>query len=183
MDLESLKYPIGHYAPQKSPNKAELEQWVSDIEMFPQRIIDLTKELSIDELQWRYRPEGWSIKQVVHHCADSHLNSIMRFKLALTEDKPRIRPYFEDRWAKLEDGNYDDLSTTLFFIEALHAKWVKLLKTLQPDDLSREYIHPEHNAVFNLAETIGNYAWHGNHHLAHISNALKFRGNFEFLTE
>ena len=178
MSLEQLKYPIGIYNPIKEPSETQLNHWIEEIESFPERILNLTRQLTTEQLQWRYRPEGWSIKQVVHHCADSHLNSIMRFKLALTEDKPTIRPYYEDRWAELVDGNYDDLSTTLFFIEALHAKWVKLLRSLNTEDLGRVYVHPEHKAEFNLAETVGNYAWHGNHHMAHIENALKFKGNF-----
>ncbi|MEM1002568.1 MAG: YfiT family bacillithiol transferase [Bacteroidota bacterium] len=178
MSIEELKYPIGEYHPDKNPDQQTLELWISEIESFPSRLNQEVENLGLEALNWRYRPEGWTIKQVVHHCADSHLNSIMRFKLALTEDAPIIRPYDEASWAELEDGQYDDLTVSLKFIKALHAKWVKLLKTLNKEDLNRVFLHPEHGAIFNLAETIGNYAWHGNHHLAHIRNALKYQGKF-----
>ena len=176
--MEHLKYPIGHYEPVKNPAASTLESWILDIENFPEKLSELVVGLTSTQLNWQYRPKGWTIKQVVHHCADSHLNSILRFKLALTEDKPTIRPYFEDRWAQLEDGQHEDISISLQFITSLHAKWVALLNTLSKEDLQREYVHPEHGKIFNLAETIGSYAWHGNHHLAHIKNALKYKGDF-----
>jgi hypothetical protein len=110
---------------------------------------------------------------VVHHCADSHMNSIIRFKLTLTEDDPEIRPYYEGRWAELVDGKDDDISYSLQLITAVHSKWVKLLKGLKPNDLERNFIHPEHGQAFSIAENIGIYAWHCNHHLTHIELALK----------
>ena len=178
MTLHDLKFPVGLYQANKTPNKKTLNHWISEIELFPEHLIHLVKDLNMEALQWTYRPEGWTIKQVVHHCADSHLNSISRFKLALTEDLPVIKPYNEALWAELDDGQFNDLSVSLQFIEALHAKWVKLLCTLSEQDLQRAFVHPEHGLTFNLAETIGNYAWHGKHHLAHIKNALKYKGNF-----
>ncbi|MFT4524048.1 MAG: hypothetical protein ACI85F_000189 [Bacteroidia bacterium] len=132
--------------------------------MFPQRLRNFTKNLSVDQLNLTYRPDGWSIKQVVHHCADSHMNSIIRFKLTLTEDDPEIRPYYEGRWAELVDGKDDDISYSLQLINAVHNKWVNLLNSLSAEDMEREFIHPEHGQRFSIAENIGIYAWHCNHH-------------------
>lgn len=176
--LEKLKYPIGEFNKPKTIDAQLIEKWISDIEIFPSSIIELVSNLSPEELNYPYRPNGWNIKQVVHHCADSHMNSMIRFKLALTEDTPTIRPYFEDRWATLIDGNDDDLSNTLFLLKGLHAKLGKLLRNISKEDLSREFVHPEHGRRFRLDEAIGIYAWHSNHHLAHVGQALEFRGKF-----
>ncbi len=178
MNIEKLKYPIGNYTPIKQPTKQQLNAWINDLEKFPARMEALLNTINDEKLDWRYRPDGWTIKQVVHHCADSHMNSIIRFKLALTEDKPTIKPYFEDRWARLADGQDNDLTHSLNILKAVHYKLVLLLKTFSDEQLQREYIHPEHGKVFNVAETIGNYAWHSNHHLAHIKQALQFKNNF-----
>jgi len=177
-ELEQLKYPIGEFVKPDTITTSHIEHWINEIELFPERITNLTKDLSPEELNWNYRPDGWNIKQVVHHCADSHINSIIRFKLALTEDTPTIRPYFEDRWAKLIDCNYDDLSDTLNLLKGVHAKLGMLLRNISSEDLKREFIHPEHNKHFSLEETIGVYAWHSNHHLAHVKQALAYKGAF-----
>ena len=134
--------------------------------------------LSVEELNLPYRPDGWTIKQVVHHCADSHMNSLIRFKLALTEDQPTIRPYFEDRWATLVDSLSDDITPAIGLLTHLHTKWVQVLRALTPEDLKRTFVHPEHGTVFTLEDTIGSYAWHCAHHSAHIRQALQYRGNF-----
>ena len=177
--LQQLKYPIGEFKAPETITANHIEQWITDIEQFPHRIKTITKDLSTEQLNWRYRPEGWNIKQVVHHCADSHVNSIIRFKLALTEDTPTIRPYFEDRWATLIDCNDDDLGDTLNLLTGLHAKLGKLLRNMTDEDMKREFIHPEHSKKFTLDENIGVYAWHGNHHLAHVKQAIQYKGNFE----
>ena len=174
--MDELRYPVGTYEPVMDPDKATLNAWISEIKLFPKHIIELTSELSNEELQWRYRPGGWNIKQLVHHCADSHLNSIIRFKLALTEDSPEIRPYYEDRWAELADANDDNIRPSLDLIRALHRKWVMMLKSLSEEQLGRQFVHPEYGKKYSLAETIGNYAWHCRHHLAHIKLALQDRG-------
>ncbi|MCV9388218.1 YfiT family bacillithiol transferase [Reichenbachiella ulvae] len=174
--MYSLKYPIGEFEKPAQITAEHISQWIEDIERFPIRIKELTHDLSTEQLKWPYRPRGWTIKQVVHHCADSHMNSLMRFKLALTEELPAIRPYFEDRWAELEDSLDDDLSYTQMLLEGLHYRWVKLLKSLTADDLKREFVHPEHGQQFSLAENIGIYAWHCNHHTAHVKQALELKG-------
>lgn len=176
--LEQLKYPIGNFTKPEKITKSQIKNWIADIESFPNSVEALTKTLSKTELNYIYRPKGWTIAQVVHHCADSHINSITRFKLALTETSPTIRPYFEDRWAKLVD--YDlDLTAPIQILKGIHNKLGKLLRNMSDEDLTRDFIHPEHNKRFSLEETIGTYAWHSNHHLTHIKQALKYKGNFK----
>lgn len=176
--LAKLKYPIGKFIKPDVIEAKIIQKWISDIENLPNAISDLVRDLSVKELNFKYRPEGWNIKQVVHHCADSHMNSMIRFKLALTEESPTIRPYFEDRWATLIDGNDDDLSDTLSLLIGLHAKLGKLLRNISEEDLSKEFIHPDHGRRIRLDEAIGMYAWHSNHHLAHIAQALDHKGQF-----
>lgn len=170
--MEHLKYPVGKFTKPENIDKITLEKWIKEIEDFPAALEELTQGLTSEQLQFRYRPGGWTIKQVVHHCADSHMNSIIRFKLALTEDAPTIRPYFEDRWAELPDGLDDNISDSIFIIKGVHGRWIKLLNNLTAEELNRTFIHPEHGKVFTLKENIGIYAWHGRHHLGHIRLAL-----------
>lgn len=176
--LDKLKYPIGKFIGPETFDEESIHDWIADIRRFPELIEDLVRNLSVEELNLQYRPNGWSIKQVVHHCADSHLNAFIRFKLALTEDAPVIKPYHQDRWSTLVDGMDDNIMDSLLLLKSLHAKWAILLQHLTPEDLKRVYIHPEHNKEFSLKYVIGMYAWHGNHHLAHIKQGLKYKGNF-----
>jgi len=128
MNIERLKFPIGEYIPNKSSNETLLQQWIEDIELFPAKVEDLIKDIATDKLNWKYRPNGWMIKQVLHHCADSHMNSIIRFKLALTEKTPTIRPYYEDRWADLNDSLTDEINESLTLLKGLHKKWTTFAK-------------------------------------------------------
>lgn len=178
MNIKDLKFPVGEYIPNKNPDEALLQQWIIDIETFPANIEQLIKDVSVEKLNWKYRPNGWMVKQVIHHCADSHMNSIIRFKLALTEDIPTIRPYYEDRWADLDDSLTDEVNESLALLKGLHQKWVRLLKSLTKEQLAMEFIHPEQGLKFNIAENIGNYAWHCNHHLAHIKNGINSMGKY-----
>lgn len=178
IELNKLKYPIGQFDKPKIISENNIESWITDIESFPFALEKLTQNLSIEQLSWRYRPDGWMIKQVVHHCADSHINSLIRFKLALTEKSPVIRPYHEDKWAELHDSLDDDLYESIALLTSLHRKWVKLLRSLSNANLKEEFVHPEHGQRFSLEENIGVYAWHSNHHLEHIRQALKFEGRF-----
>ncbi len=178
MNLQQLKFPIGEYVSNTNISKALLNSWIQDIEGFPSKVEQLTENSTIAQLNWKYRPEGWTVKQVIHHCADSHMNSIIRFKLALTEERPKIRPYFEDRWAELTDSQDDNISDSITLLKGLHKKWVVLLRDLSEEALQREFIHPEHGKRFNLADNIGVYAWHCNHHLAHIKNGLMTNGKY-----
>ncbi len=176
MTLEKLKFPIGHFIkPEKITNEI-LHNWISDIETFPQRIKDAVICLTNEQLDTSYRPKGWTIRQVVHHCADSHINSLIRLKLTLTEETPTIKPYFEDKWAELIDSKTSDIDSSLKILEGLHTRWILLLKNLKDTDLEREFIHPENNKKIRIDENIGVYAWHCNHHLAHITTLKNSKG-------
>jgi hypothetical protein len=170
--LEKLKYPIGKFEAPDIIDSQILKSWISDIEAFPQHLETLIIPLITANLNLSYRPNGWTVKQVVHHCADSHMNALIRFKLALTEDAPIIKPYHEDKWANLVDGLTDSTVDSLYILKGLHSKFGLLLKNLSEEDLGRVYIHPAHGKRFRLDEAVGMYAWHGNHHLAHIRQAL-----------
>lgn len=176
--MHELQFPVGHYSPIKNPSREQLDAWINTIASFPKELSILIENVSAEALNWRYRPNGWTVKQVIHHCADSHMNSIIRFKLALTEDEPTIRPYFEDRWAELPDSQDENLNDVILLLTGLHAKWTLLLRSIAPEDLRREFLHPEHGKKFNIAETIGSYAWHCEHHLAHVKNGLNSGGKY-----
>lgn len=177
-DSEKLRFPIGKFNVPEFISESDTQQWISEIESFSNRIYDLTHSLSVDQLNWNYRPNGWTIKQVIHHCADSHMNSLIRFKLALTEEIPTIKPYEESKWAELIDGLDYDISASLKIIEGVHYRWTILLKNFTNDDFSRRFIHPESKKIYRLDEAIGLYAWHCNHHLAHIHQAINHKGQF-----
>jgi hypothetical protein len=177
-DLQSfnLKYPIGKFSVPEQVTGPLIESSIADIASFPARLENDVFTLSMQQLDTPYRPGGWTIRQVVHHCADSHMNCLIRFKLALTEEKPHIKPYFEDLWAELPDARMD-IAPSLQVLHGLHGKWVFLLNALTPEDLQRVFIHPEQNKEYSLDLAILLYAWHSNHHLAHITS-LKLRENW-----
>lgn len=177
-NLESLKFPIGKFKKPNFISENEIKPWIKVIENFPDKIIKITNNLSIIELNWKYRPQGWTIKQVVHHCADSHMNSFIRFKLTLTEENPIIKPYEEAKWAELSDGNSDTIHSSIQIIVGVHSRWTLLLKSLSEKDLQKKFIHPENNKMYSLEEVIGIYAWHCEHHLAHIEQAITNKGEF-----
>lgn len=178
INLEKLKFPIGKFQKPDIISQNDLETWIATIENFPNSIKTLTENLTIEQLNWIYRPNGWCIKQVVHHCADSHINSLVRFKLALTEDTPVIKPYEEQLWAELVDGISDDILSSIKIIEGVHARWILLLKSFGEEELKRQFTHPANNKTSCLDEIIGMYAWHCNHHLAHIEQAILNKGQF-----
>jgi DinB superfamily len=178
LNLEKLKFPIGKFEKPISISESDLKNWIETIELFPSHLKNLTNTLSIEELNWKYRPDGWAIKQVIHHCADSHMNSFIRFKLALTENVPTIKPYEEGKWAELIDSLDGCISNSIAIIEGLHYRWVLLLKTFTSKELSRQFMHPESKVLYTLKEVIGLYAWHCNHHLAHIEQGLFYKGQF-----
>jgi len=169
MTTEELKYPIGRYDRPTAFTADNLKKSIQDIEDFPKKIRKEVQSLSDVQLDTPYRPAGWTIRQLVNHCADSHMNSLIRFKLALTEEKPIIKPYFEDRWAELPDSKNIPIEPALKLVEGLHERWVVLLKNLTEEQLAKTFIHPEHAKEFSLEETITIYAWHCNHHLAHLT--------------
>lgn len=170
--LEQLKYPIGKANIPKKITLENIEDWITIIEEFPEKLEHLVVNLTEEQLDTSYRESGWTIRQVVHHCYDSHHNSYTRFKWTLTEESPVIKAYFEDRWAALFDTKLAPIYLSINAIKTLHAKWVYLLKGLTNDDLNKYFIHPETNEKVTLKENIGVYAWHCNHHFAHIKELL-----------
>ncbi|CAM4267939.1 hypothetical protein FHS16_001981 [Paenibacillus endophyticus] len=162
------KYPIGQYSLIGKVTADQRRAWISQIEQLPKRLRESVAGLQGSELQTPYRTGGWSIIQVVHHIADSHMNSYIRFKLALTEETPTIRPYYEDRFAELPDSVDADIDPSLILITQLHKKWVTLLESLTEEDFQKAFYHPESKETLHLDYTLGHYAWHGNHHVAHI---------------
>ena len=168
MNLDELKYPVGKFIKPESITKEIIDSAISEIENFPSLVKTEIQSLTEEDLQLRYRPEGWTIAQVVHHCADSHI------KLALTEDVPMIKPYEESHWAELADNQLSPF-VSLQLVEALHTRWVYLLKTLSEEDLNKKFIHPEQSERISLRENILIYGWHCQHHLAHIRQAKELR--------
>ncbi|MBK9255078.1 MAG: putative metal-dependent hydrolase [Saprospiraceae bacterium] len=176
MTIEQLKYPIGHFELPDDITMEILSNWIKDISTFPFRLNQEVKDLSSDQLDTPYRPDGWTIRQVVHHCADSHMNSFIRLKLSLTEENPTIKPYHEDRWANLPDCIDYLVESSVKIIEGIHERWIVLLNNMSPQDFNRSYFHPGSNKKFSLLEMTGLYAWHCNHHLAHITNLKERMG-------
>lgn len=174
--LEQLRYPIGKFEVPSTITKEQLKEWISVLEHLPQSLYDLVAPLSNIQLETPYRPGGWTVRQLVHHISDSHHNSYIRFKWALTEDNPVIKPYDEKAWANLFDTKTAPIQMSLDHLKAVHAKLVYLLKGLSADDLQRKFIHPDGNAESTLEVNIGRYAWHSNHHYAHIANLAQREG-------
>lgn len=171
--MDKLKYPIGQVIIPNTITSVDISKWISDIENFPNKLEELVNNLSENQLNTPYRDGGWTVRQTIHHCGDSHVNSYIRFKWTLTENQPIIKAYYEDRWARLLDTKEAPIELSLQFIRALHAKWTYLLKGLSNDELNKIFIHPESGDSVSLKENIGIYAWHCNHHFAHIENLLK----------
>ncbi|MGM0829207.1 MAG: YfiT family bacillithiol transferase [Bacillota bacterium] len=163
-----LRYPIGKFNYEGEPTIEVLEKWIIEIEEFPLQLKEAVEGLRDDQLDTAYRSEGWTIRQVVHHIADSHINSYSRFKLALTENNPTIKLYEEGKWAELPDSKLP-IDISLKLIEALHSRWVCLLRSMKAVDLGKTFQHPE-SGVVKLGINIGIYAWHGRHHVAHITS-------------
>lgn len=178
VELYKLKFPIGEFSKPETMDATYIKEAIEAVASFPNSLEEVLKDVTVEQLNWKYRPEGWTIKQVVHHCADSHMNSLIRFKLTLTEDVPTIRPYYEDKWAELPDSLDDDLEDVLLLLRGLHAKLAKVMSHLSETDLQREYVHPEHGVKFKLNEAVGTYAWHSNHHLAHVKQAINAKGKW-----
>jgi hypothetical protein len=168
--MDDLRYPIGKFAFDGGSTERDREAWIADIAAAPAKLRDAVRGLSAQQLDTTYRPGGWTVRQVVHHVPDSHLNAYVRFKLALTEHAPTIKPYDEARWAELVDSRATPVETSLSLLDALHERWVILLRALGPADYARTFMHPEHGRAVSLEWTLALYAWHGRHHVAHITS-------------
>ena len=171
-DLQGLKYPIGRYE-YTEPSEDIWESWIVTIENTPNTLQKIVSSLSFEQLESHYRPDGWNVKQIIHHMADSHMNSFIRFKLVLTEETPTIKPYNEAAWAKTEDASSEDVADSMVLLEGLHKRWATLLRSISHTDKSRTFIHPEYGKEYTLSWMLGLYDWHCRHHLAHINLAIQ----------
>lgn len=170
MTLEHLKYPIGRFETPTQISESDLDGWIDIIEHLPLKMREAVNGLQSDQLDTPYREDGWTLRQVVHHVADSHMNLYVRLKTALTEENPTIRPYFEERWAELPEAKYGNIEISLKLLEAVHARITLVLRMMHSSDWARTYFHPEKGITSRLDEVLALYAWHSKHHLAHITN-------------
>jgi len=164
-----LRYPIGKFRYEGPPTTEQRQEFLAQIERAPELLRAAVAGLSEEQLGTPYRPDGWTVRQVVHHVPDSHLNAYIRTKLALTEDEPTIKPYAEDRWAQLADSEITPLAVSLALLDSLQERWVQLLRSLQPEDWKRSFRHPDLGPM-SLEKNLALYAWHGRHHVAHITS-------------
>jgi len=171
-DNYHLRFPIGEYTPPEHISDTQRDKWIAEVADFPSQLKDLVQNLNDSQTLSTYRPEGWNIRQLVHHCADSHSQAYTRFKFAISEVDPLIKPYNEADWATHPDANDATLIYSLHLLEGLHYRWTHFMRSFNHAQWKRRFVHPEHNRSFSLLETVGNYAWHGKHHLAHIKLAL-----------
>lgn len=174
--LEKLRYPIGKFTAPEIYSNNYLNTKITEIASFPERLKKEVVSLNDEHLDTPYRENGWTVRQLIHHCADSHINCFIRIKWALNEDKPTIKFYHEDRWAELHDNLTMPIQPSISFLEGLHFRLAYLMNSLSEADLEKKFIHPENNKEFKIKEAIGTYAWHGNHHLAHITELKKLKG-------
>ncbi len=170
-----LRYPVGPFEFEGTLSNEQRRILIDQIAATPERMRAAVEGLDNEQLNTPYRPEGWTVRQVVHHVPESHLNSYTRFKLAVTEDEPTIKPYLEDRWAELDDARTAPVELSLNLLDALHSRWVWFLRSLRDEDFRRTFRHPELGIV-TLDKNLALYAWHGRHHVAHITSLREREG-------
>lgn len=168
--MEDPRYPIGPFDFDGKADPKLREHWIGEIAAAPGALRAAVAGLTSQQLDTPYRTQGWTVRQVVHHLPDSHLNAYTRIKLALTEDEPLIKPYDQARWAELPDVRITPVETSLTLLECLHRRWVLLLRELGPAEFGRRFRHPEHGRSIGLDEVLAMYAWHGRHHVAQITS-------------
>ncbi|HVE79326.1 MAG TPA: bacillithiol transferase BstA [Gemmatimonadaceae bacterium] len=169
MSAPDPRYPIGKFEYRGDPDPRQRAAWIDEIAALPAAFRAALAGLRDDQLDTPYRPGGWTVRQVAHHVPDSHMNAYVRFKLALTEETPTIKPYDEARWAETDDVRDTPVAVSLALLEALHQRWVALLRGMGEADFRRAFYHPETSATLPLARVLGLYAWHGRHHTAHVT--------------
>jgi uncharacterized damage-inducible protein DinB len=169
------RYPVGKFTYSGPPNQEQRSELIAAIEQTPKNLRAAVNGLSARQLDTPYRDGGWTVRQVAHHVPDSHMNAYIRFKLGLTEDEPTIKPYEEDRWAKLSDTQATPIEVSLALLDSLHDRWVRLLRSLSPDEWKRTFRHPEMGTM-QLEKSLALYAWHGKHHVAHVTELRKRMG-------
>ena len=170
MSAPDLRYPVGKFQRPESLTPAERLTAIDSIRQLPARMRAAVQGLTDQQLDTAYRPDGWSVRQVVHHVADSHMNAYIRVKLALTEELPTIKPYDEARWAELDDAKSKLVEHSIALLDALHARWVFLLERIAPADFARAVNHPEWKNPMSIDQLVAMYWWHGRHHVAHITS-------------
>ena len=171
--IEKLKYPIGQFEAPSIYTQEYLIEKIREIAVFPENLNKTISQLNEEQLNTPYRPDGWTIRQVIHHCADSHMNCFIRIKWALTEKEPVIKYYYEGLWGEGIDNKTMPIEPTIQLLKGLHFRLAFLLNSLNEDELNKTFVHPEHNKTFAIKEIIGMYAWHCNHHLEHIAQLKK----------
>ena len=169
------RFPIGKFHYEGAPSQEQREKFIADIAQTPIALRAAVEGLSHPQLDTPYREGGWTVRQVVHHVPDSHMNAYIRFKLALTEDEPTIKPYAEDRWAELQDTKSTPIEVSLVMLDSLHQRWVELLRSLDSNDWKRRFRHPEMGVVA-LEKNVALYSWHGRHHVAHVTELRRQMG-------
>lgn len=173
--LFEWKYPLGPWSYPASTTPEEHRAWIEVLAAAPARMRAAVNGLTPEQLDTPYRPGGWSVRQVVHHVPDSHMNGYIRFKMAITENAPTIKPYNEVLWSELPDVSSTPIETSLALLEALHGRWVRLLESMSPADFARTFYHPEVGTL-NLGQYLAGYAWHSRHHVAHITSLRRRMG-------
>lgn len=168
------KFPIGRFQPPTTVTATDITNWIQEIKVLPQQMKAAIDGMTEAQLNTPYRPEGWTPRQVVHHVADSHMNAYIRFKLALTETEPTVKPYAEHLWAELPDTAETPIEISLQLLEALHQRWAILCQHCRPSDWQKVFLHPEHGTRFQLDRILAEYVWHGKHHLGHINLVKNF---------
>ena len=173
--MEDLRYPIGRHQPTPSLTPEQRRTAIATVAVAPAQLRAAVSDLDDRQLDTPYRPDGWTIRQVVHHMPDSHMNAYTRFKLALTEDTPVIKPYDAAKWARLEDSTSTPIATSLALLDAVHDRWLRILHAMSASDFARTLNHPE-NGMMNLDQVLALYEWHGRHHVAHVTNLRSRNG-------
>ena len=168
IDIELLKYPIGRYNAPDAISMSQIRKWIEEIQALPEEISAAVENLNEAQLSTPYRPNGWNIRQVVHHVADSHINSYIRYHWTLTEDQPTIKAYNQDDWANTADAIKAPVSLSTDILKAIHPRWVFLMKEMSENDFRQKFTHPETGKLLGLDYMTGLYAWHGKHHTAQI---------------
>jgi uncharacterized damage-inducible protein DinB len=174
--MSDPRYPVGTFQRRDALTPEERAECIEQIAAVPRAMRDAVAGLTPEQLETPYREGGWTLRQVVHHVPESHMNSYMRFKFALTEETPTVKPYDEARWAKTPEVRVTPIETSLAMLEALHDRWVRLLRVMSADDFARTLKHPEHAGTMTLDTMLGLYAWHGRHHTAHITSTRARHG-------
>lgn len=169
MNERDLRYPVGEHDATAPIDHSQLRSAIRDIRTLPELAAAAVSGLDSSQLETPYRPQGWTVRQVVHHLADSHINAYVRLRLALTEDRPTIRPYDEKRWAELPDARELDVASSLAILSGVHERWSHLLDSLGSAELERPLVHPE-SGTLTIAQLTGSYGWHCRHHVAHITS-------------